>query len=89
MDRVHLDLVEGGCPHAASSHPPRGVEQAVSNAIRAGYRVGMRVRIGRVAGRVVGYNIGAYGRYSGASYPLLVNTRFGVAKCSLGEVAAA
>ncbi len=89
MDRMQFDLVPGD--RSRESHSCRlhgGVEQAVHTAIRAGYRIGQRVRIGRVAGRVVGYNIGAFGRYCGASYPLLVKTEFGVAKCSLREVAA-
>ncbi len=89
MDRTHLDLVDGDRRHDTGRHWNGGIEQAVSHAIRAGYRIGRRVHIGRVAGRIVGYNIGAYGRYCGASYPLLVKTEFGIAKCSLREVGAA
>lgn len=65
------------------------VEQAVTRAIQAGFHVGQHVRIGRIDGHVVGYNIGNFGRFSGARYPLLVRTEFGVAKCSMREVAAA
>lgn len=90
MDRMQLDLVPGDrCRESHASRLRGGVEQAVQAAIHAGYRIGQRVHIGRVAGRIVGYNIGAFGRYCGASYPLLVKTEFGVAKCSLREVAAA
>jgi len=89
MDRMQFALVPGdldGDNHSSRLHG--GVEQAVHTAIDAGYRIGQLVHIGRVAGRIVGYNIGAFGRYCGASYPLLVKTEFGVAKCSLREVAA-
>ncbi|THF59392.1 hypothetical protein [Pseudothauera rhizosphaerae] len=90
MDRISLDLVEGDLRTPGAGHARHGgIQQAVNKAIRAGFHVGLRVRIGRVAGRIVGYNIGAYGRYGGARYPLLVDTRFGLAKCSLREVAAA
>jgi hypothetical protein len=89
MDTRGLDLVEGEGPGPQGRNWHGAVEEAVNRAIRAGFSIGRRVRIGRVAGRVVGYNIGAFGRYSGASYPLLVKTDFGVAKCSLQEVAAA
>ena len=89
MSTQPLSVIEGkrsgNCPH-----PWHGsVEHAVNRAIRAGYRVGRRVRIGHIAGCVVGYNIGHFGRFSGASYSLLVRTEFGVTKCSLAEVAAA
>ncbi|HNQ75902.1 MAG TPA: hypothetical protein PKM39_04610 [Pseudothauera hydrothermalis] len=90
MNKMPFDLVPGDRSRdTRSARLHGGVDQAVHAAIQAGYRIGKRVRIGHVAGRVVGYNIGVYGRYSGASYPLLVKTAFGVAKCSLREVAAA
>ncbi|MFT3757769.1 hypothetical protein [Thauera sp.] len=84
-----LTVVEGSGRHPHAPICPDGVEIAVNRAIGAGYRVGCKVRLGHVAGRIVGYNIGHYGRFSGARYPLLVKTQFGVAKCSLQEVAAA
>lgn len=89
MTTRQLVLVQGNrgddCP--ADSHA--SIEQAVTDAIHAGFRIGQPVRIGRVDGHVVGYNIGDFGRFSGERYPLLVRTEFGVAKCSLREVAAA
>ena len=89
MSTRRLVLVQGhrsdDTPHP--QHTP--IEQAVNRAIRAGFRVGQRVRIGRVDGYVVGYNIGDFGRFGGERYPLLVRTAFGVAKCSVREVAAA
>jgi hypothetical protein len=39
-----------------------------------------------VCGSVIGYNIASSGRFGGASYPLLVETEFGIAKCSMTEV---
>lgn len=84
-----LTVVKGSGPPSHDPARPDRVEAAVCRAIDAGYRVGCAVLLGHVAGRVVGYNIGHYGRFSGARYPLLVKTRFGVAKCSLQEVAAA
>ncbi len=83
-----LVVVEGGRPNSPGPHWYGCVEQSVDCAIRAGFRVGRRVRLGCVPGAVVGYNIGRFGRFSGASYPLLVKTEFGITKCSLREVAA-
>ncbi|MDR2032347.1 MAG: hypothetical protein LBP86_08895 [Azoarcus sp.] len=65
------------------------IGHTVANAIHAGFRIGQPVRIGQVDGRIVGYNIGHFGLFSGKDYPLLVRTRYGIAKCSLAEVAAA
>ena len=67
----------------------RSICHIVTNAIQAGFRIGMAVRIGQVDGRIVGYNIGHFGLFRGKDYPLLVRTRYGTAKCSLAEVAAA
>lgn len=83
-----LVLVEGGASSSRGHHWHGCVEQSVDRAIRAGFSVGRRVRLGCVQGSVVGYNIGRFGRFSGASYPLLVRTEFGIAKCSLSEIAA-
>jgi hypothetical protein len=66
-----------------------GIGYTVANAIQAGFRIGKLVRIGQVDGRIVGYNIGHFGLFRGKDYPLLVRTRYGIAKCSLAEVAAA
>jgi len=84
-----LTVVEGSRRTPRSPIFQDTIERAVIRAIDAGYRIGQRVWIGHVAGRVVGYNIGHFGRFCGERYPLLVKTEFGVAKCSLNEVAAA
>ena len=42
-----------------------------------------------VPGSVIGYNISNFGRFSGASYPLLVETEYGIAKCSMRELSPA
>ena len=59
---------------------------AVLEAKTQGFHVGRRVRIGTVPGVVIGYNIGGRGKFHGATYPLVVQTRFGIAKCSLAEI---
>ena len=89
MKKTHLVLVKGDRRDKPPHHWHRIIEQAVTGAIHAGFRIGRRVRIGRVEGRVVGYNIGNFGRFGGARYPLLVKTAFGVTKCSPSELAAA
>jgi len=89
MRTQDLMVVEGSRRQPHDPICTDGVELAINRAIHAGYRVGREVLVGHVAGCVVGYNIGHYGRFSGARYPLLVKTEFGVAKCSLQEVAAA
>jgi hypothetical protein len=89
MKTKALTLVPGHSPNSQPHHWHGSVEHAVTRAIRAGFRVGRRVRIGGILGCIIGYNIGHFGRFSGASYPLLVKTEFGVAKCSVREVAAA
>ena len=65
------------------------ISHTVASAIHAGFHIGKLVRIGQVDGRIVGYNIGHFGLFRGKDYPLLVRTRYGTAKCSLAEVAAA
>lgn len=89
MEKTRLILVDGARRGEAPHRWHGTVEQSVIHAIHAGYRVGRRVRIGQVEGSVVGYNIGSFGRFGGASYPLLVQTAYGVTKCSLNELAAA
>ena len=59
---------------------------AVGVAIRKGFVVGREVLVGNIPGIVVGYNIAALGKFVGSSYPLLVRTELGVAKCALDEV---
>lgn len=89
MNKNHLILIKGDRRGIATVHLRGVVEHSVAHAIHAGYHIGQRVWLGQTAGRVVGYNIGAFGRFSGARYPLLVRTEFGVIKCSVREVAAA
>ncbi len=88
MDTPRLDLVQGHRKENVGQGWRRAVETVIHAAIDAGFRIGQQVRIGRVRGSIVGYNIGATGRYSGDRYPLLVDTEFGVTKCSLHEVTA-
>lgn len=59
---------------------------AVSVAIKQGFVVGREVLVGKIPGIVVGYNIAAVGTFLGNSYPLVVRTELGVAKCALKEV---
>ncbi|MDR2689345.1 MAG: hypothetical protein LBB76_06260 [Azoarcus sp.] len=89
MNTQHLVIVQGDRNDGVLSRDMSCAGHAVADAIHAGFRVGQTVRIGRVAGCVVGYNIGHFGQFSGEDYPLLVRTPYGVAKCSLLEVAAA
>lgn len=92
MDNRRFLLIQGTnensghMPDAQNSH---SIGHTVANAIQAGFRIGKPVRIGQVDGRIVGYNIGHFGLFRGKDYPLLVRTRYGTAKCSLAEVAAA
>lgn len=84
-----LRLMRGGRRAAAEPQPDRwrsSALDAVHNAIHAGFAIGSPVHLGHVAGRIVGYNIGAFGRYTGAGFPLLVRTEFGIAKCSVSEL---
>jgi hypothetical protein len=84
-----LIVVNGQRAEHATHHHHGTVEQSIHRAIDAGYRIGRAVRIGRVPGSVIGYNISIFGRFSGASYPLLVETEYGTAKCSVREVSPA
>ncbi len=89
MNDRQLVLLEGDRRDNAAGRWRGCVEHAVVHAIRAGYRIGRQVRIGKITGRVVGYNIGAFGSFSGASFPLLVSTELGLVKCSESELAPA
>lgn len=62
---------------------------SIRRALAGGFMIGRRVRMGRVGGTVIGFNIASHGRYYGAHYPLLVQTRFGVAKCRIDELSLA
>ncbi len=61
-------------------------EAAVQAAIRRGFVVGREVLVGKIPGIVVGYNIGGFGRFVGAAYPVVVRTALGVAKCTPEEL---
>jgi hypothetical protein len=89
MDNRHFVLIQGRRPDTDMPPDRAPICHTVTNAIHAGFHVGRPVRIGQVDGRIVGYNIGHFGLFSGKDYPLLVRTRYGIAKCSLAEVAAA
>lgn len=89
MNTQSLTVVNGQCPFPTARHPRGVVGRSINRAIDAGYRVSRKVRIGRVPGSVIGYNISHFGRFSGASYPLLVETEFGITKCSVQEVSPA
>lgn len=82
-------LVNGDRHDSANGHWHGGVEQAVTHAIHAGYGIGQRVRIGHVYGEVIAYNIGNFGSFNGALYPLVIETEFGPVKCGLDELARA
>lgn len=86
MKRSQFALVEGHRQHPTTVRWDGRVKRAVSRAILAGYRIGQQVLIGRVSGQVIGYNIGAFGGFSGARFPLLVSTDLGVVKCNEDEL---
>lgn len=86
MNTRSLIVVEGTCPQSRTRSQRDPVGGSIHRAIDAGFRIGRRVRIGRVPGSVIGYNIANSGRFGGAAYPLLVETEFGIAKCSMLEV---
>ena len=69
----------------ARPRPPK-FEAVVQAVIRKGFVVGREVLIGKVPGVVVGYNIGGFGRFIGAVYPLVIRTELGVAKCHPDEL---
>ena len=89
MNTRSLVVVEGTCPQSRTRSQRDPVGGSIHRAIDAGFRIGRRVRIGRVPGSVIGYNIANSGRFGGAAYPLLVETEYGVTKCSMREVSPA
>lgn len=62
------------------------VGSAVSTARRLGFTIGRRVAVGAVIGTIIGYNIAGYGPFVGRSFPLVVDTGLGIAKCSPDEL---
>ncbi|MCL1825785.1 MAG: hypothetical protein FWG26_07580 [Betaproteobacteria bacterium] len=90
MNNRRFVLIQGKRENSKlTPNSTHSIGHTVANAIQAGFRIGKIVRIGQVDGRIVGYNIGHFGLFRGKDYPLLVRTRYGTAKCSLAEVAAA
>ena len=82
-----LGLVKGSSSRSTpSSDAAARLESAVHVAIGKGYTVGKTVLIGNVEGTVIGYNISNGGDYPGVTYPLVVDTPYGVSKCALIEV---
>jgi hypothetical protein len=69
----------------ARPRPPK-FDAVVQSAIRQGFVIGREVLIGKIPGVVVGYNIGAFGKFVGATYPLVIRTELGVAKCHPDEL---
>ena len=86
MHTRSLTVLEGRRNAAGARSALDAAERAIRHAIGAGFRIGCRVLVGRVPGSVIGYNIANSGRFGGAAYPLLVETEFGIAKCSMQEV---
>lgn len=86
MKKSPFALVEGHRRHPVTVRWDNRAKRAVSRAILAGYRIGQQVLIGHVSGQVIGYNIGAYGGFAGARFPLLVSTDLGVVKCNEDEL---
>ena len=87
MKKKKFETVIGaGAAHSAEAGRTR---KAMREAQAQGFKIGRRVRIGAVMGIVIGHNIAAGGRYCGAKFPLVVQTPFGIAKCSLGEISLA
>lgn len=68
------------------AHECLQIGAAIHVAIVAGLVIGRQVKLGVVRGIVIGYNIARSGSYPGMSYPLLVKTELGIAKCRLDEV---
>lgn len=62
------------------------LEFSVQAAMRRGFVVGREVLIGKIPGIVVGYNIGGFGRFVGAAYPLVIRTALGITKCNPDEL---
>lgn len=67
-------------------HSRPRLESAVQAAMRKGFVPGREVLIGKIPGIVVGYNIAGYGSFVGATYPVVVRTALGVAKCGPDEL---
>ncbi len=62
------------------------VPDVMRRVLKIGYTIGRKVKIGTVFGVVIGYNIGEGGEFPFWSFPLLIATDMGVAKCSPSEV---
>ena len=62
------------------------ISSVVWDARAKGYAIGREVQLGGVRGTIVGYNISRRGKFRGAKFPMVVQTPFGVTKCSLVEI---
>lgn len=87
MNRNQLVVVEGDRCQADPSHWHGSIEHAIASAIQSGFYIGRPVRLGQIHGHIIGYNIGNFGPYHGADFPLLVATALGIAKCAVNEIA--
>ena len=86
MDK--LSVIDGGNrPGGGSPSQRQNMAHMVLKAKEAGFTAGRGVLLGAVAGTVIGYNIAAPAIFHGARYPLLVETSYGVVKCSMEELA--
>ena len=81
--KMFKTVIGSGTAHSAEEGDTR---KAMREAQAKGFHIDMPVRIGAVMGMIIGYNIAAGGPYCGAKFPLLVQTPFGSAKCSLAEI---
>lgn len=88
MSTTQLVVVEGDRNAPDPRHWHGSIEHAIASVIQDGFLIGRRVHIGQIEGSVVGYNIGTFGRFHGDEYPLLIETPFGITKCSPLEVCA-
>ena len=83
---ANLGLIAGRSGRPGTGKNAARLHDAVRVALAMGYMIGAKVLIGNVEGTVVGYNIASDGDYPGTTYPLLVDTRYGISKCALIEV---
>lgn len=83
----NLSLIYGDCMPGLGRHVTReNISRVVHEAHKAGYMVGRAVVMGAVAGTIIGYNIADKGLYYASRFPLLVETAYGVIKCSPDEL---
>ncbi|MDD5295843.1 MAG: hypothetical protein PHU46_02920 [Rhodocyclaceae bacterium] len=84
----NLSVIHGGnTPGGGRQTQRENMVRMVHAAKEAGFTAGRDVLLGAVVGTVIGYNIAAPAIFHGARYPLLVETAYGVVKCSMDELA--